>query len=69
VTSSTAEIRLEEAADHARVWEIQRAAFGDRLQADLVEALRARAEPQLSLVASLEEEPRFHEAFAELGAD
>jgi putative acetyltransferase len=44
-------IRAEETADHARVFEIQAAAFERRNEADLVEILRRSADPQLSLVA------------------
>jgi putative acetyltransferase len=45
------EIRPEEPRDHARVHALQRAAFGRPAEADLVDALRAAARPQLSLVA------------------
>lgn len=44
-------IRAEEKSDHARVFEIQAAAFGRRNEADLVEMLRTSAHPQISLVA------------------
>lgn len=44
-------VRPETAADHARVDEIQRAAFGRDEEAALVRALRAQARPQISLVA------------------
>ena len=44
-------IRSEEKADHARVFEIQTAAFERSNEANLVEVLRASAEPYVSLVA------------------
>ena len=49
-------IRAEGATDRARVYEVERSAFDATLQADLVDALRASAEPQLSLVALVEDE-------------
>lgn len=49
--SSPFEIRPEQPSDYARVDEIQRAAFGQDGEARLVEALRERAKPYLSLVA------------------
>jgi len=45
------EIRPEVATDHARVYEIQAAAFERRNEAELVDRLRDVAAPQLSLVA------------------
>lgn len=62
-------IRPESPADHERVGEIQRLAFGERLQADLVAALRARAMPQLSLVASVEDELVGHVFFSPVSFD
>jgi putative acetyltransferase len=50
------EIRDDAPSDHARVYEVERSAFGSALQADLVNALRDSAEPKLSLVALLEDE-------------
>ena len=47
-------IRPERPADHGRTFEVEQAAFGSRLQPDLVEALRTSADPQLSLVAEVE---------------
>lgn len=45
-------IREERPADHASVYEVIRAAFGRRAEADLVEALRrSAARPQLACVA------------------
>ena len=45
------EIRREQESDHARVDEIQKAAFGQDGEARLVEKLREQARPYLSLVA------------------
>lgn len=44
-------VRAEREADHPRVFEIHRAAFGQPDEAELVETLRRAAEPRLSLVA------------------
>lgn len=49
------EIRPEVRGDAPRVYEVEAAAFGKTLQAEIVDALRATAEPQLSLVATLDE--------------
>jgi len=50
---SEAEIRIrpEEPRDHARVREIVAAAFGQPDEARLVDALRGRVDPEISLVA------------------
>lgn len=48
------EIRPETSADHGLVYDVERAAFGRRNEADLVETLREEARPQLSLVAELD---------------
>lgn len=58
------EIRPESVDDHARVYAVERAAFDSTLQAELVEALRRSAEPQLSLVAVLEGEIVGHVFFS-----
>jgi putative acetyltransferase len=52
---SALRIRHDVPADHARVYAIQRAAFGRSAEADLVNALRS-VHPQLSLVAELDGE-------------
>lgn len=44
-------IRPEQSTDRPRVFEIQSQAFGRRNEAELVDLLRASAEPQVSLVA------------------
>jgi putative acetyltransferase len=44
-------IRHERPEDRERVWEIHRAAFGRDVEADLVDALRGNAKPEISLVA------------------
>lgn len=45
------EIRPEAAADRARVRQVVVAAFGREAEADLVDAMRGRVTPELSLVA------------------
>jgi putative acetyltransferase len=57
-------IREEEPSDHARVDEIQKAAFGSPLEAELVRALRGSGPPRLSLVAELREEVVGHVFFS-----
>ena len=44
-------IRPEEPGDHARVHEITAAAFGQGAEAALVDRMRGRVEPEISLVA------------------
>lgn len=61
---SRLEIRPERPSDTARVDEIQRAAFGQADEARLVEALRERAKPYLSLVAELSGELVGHVMFS-----
>jgi putative acetyltransferase len=46
-------IRPECEADHARVHEIHSAAFGGSAEADLVDAMRGRVSPEVSLVAEI----------------
>jgi len=46
-------VRKEEPRDHARVFEIQEAAFGSPAEAQLVRRLRANAAPLVSLVAEI----------------
>jgi putative acetyltransferase len=48
-------IRGEVRGDVPHVYEVEAAAFGQTLQAEIVDALRATAEPHLSLVATLGE--------------
>jgi putative acetyltransferase len=57
-------IRPETPADHARVHALQEAAFGSRAEADLVVALRASVQPQLSLVAEIADELVGHVFFS-----
>ncbi len=47
-------IRPETKADQAAVRQVNERAFGRAGEADLVDALRENAEPQISLVAELE---------------
>ena len=60
----TLRIRRETSDDHARVHAVQEAAFGRRGEADLVAALRASVQPQLSLVAELGSELVGHVFFS-----
>jgi putative acetyltransferase len=48
---SVVQVRAESPLDHARVFEVEKEAFKNDLEADLVETLRRSADPQLSLVA------------------
>ncbi len=57
-------IRPEEERDQARVFELQSAAFGRLDEAKLVDTLRARAEPCLSLVAEVGGAVRGHVLFS-----
>jgi putative acetyltransferase len=50
----TTHVRAETAADAARVYEIERAAFGGTFEPDLVDTLRRDAAPVISLVAERE---------------
>ena len=61
-------IRAETPADHARVFAVQRAAFGQDDEAELVVALRAEAHPQLSLVAELDGRVVGHAFFSPVSA-
>jgi putative acetyltransferase len=51
VSEERVAIRAEEPRDHARVHEIVAAAFGKDAEARLVDALRGRVAPEISLVA------------------
>lgn len=57
-------VRPERAADRERIFALQAAAFGRPDEAELVEALRASAQPRLSLVAEVEGEPVGHVCFS-----
>ena len=48
-------IRKERASDHAAIFNITAAAFGQQAEAQLIEALRERASPVVSLVAELDD--------------
>jgi len=61
---SPLQIRHETPSDHARVYEIEEAAFGQADEARLVEALRERAVPYVSLVAESEGELVGHVMFS-----
>jgi putative acetyltransferase len=58
------EIRPERLSDYKHVYQIQRAAFGQDGEARLVEALRKRATPHLSLVAEMGEDLVGHVMFS-----
>lgn len=53
---SMIQVRSERAADREQVFALQATAFGRSDEAELVGTLRATAHPQVSLVASLDEE-------------
>jgi putative acetyltransferase len=57
-------IRAESSEDHPAVRRINELAFGSPNEADLVEALRLSAHPQISLVAVLDGEPVGHIFFS-----
>jgi putative acetyltransferase len=48
---ATLEIRAETETDRAAIFEVEKAAFGQAAQAQLVDALRGAAEPHISLIA------------------
>lgn len=62
--SSDLRIRDETTDDVPRTFSVVEAAFGQRLQADLVDALRRSADPRLSLVAELRREIAGHVFFS-----
>ena len=57
-------IRPETPRDRTRVYALQQAAFGRRAEADLVDALRASVQPQVSLVAEIDAEIVGHVFFS-----
>jgi len=60
------EIRTEQSEDHASVRRVNELAFGQRAEADLVEALRAGGHARLSLVAEEAGEIVGHVLFSDL---
>jgi len=62
-------IRRETPADRQAVFEVNAAAFETSSEADLVEALRVRAQPTVSLVAELDERIVGHIFFSPVIAD
>lgn len=62
-------VRVEEARDHDAIRRINRAAFPTPGEAQLVDALRAEAEPFVSLVAELDDEAVGHIAFSPVTLD
>src|SRR5262245_63095508 len=69
VTSSTILIREEIEDDYAAVRRINELAFGQPLEANLVDALRANARPYISLVAVLDEEVVGHIFFSPVSVE
>jgi len=62
-------IRDEQPQDHAQVFEVHSRAFETDLEANLVEALRSRVEPLISLVATVEERVVGHILFTSVTVD
>jgi putative acetyltransferase len=58
------DIREESPAEYRQVFEVERAAFGSPIQAQLVESLRATPDPSLSLIAVREAEVVGHIYFS-----
>lgn len=63
------QIRAETEADQPVVYDINRAAFGRSAEADLVEQLRQKASPFISLVAEVDGEVRGHILFTPVVLD
>ena len=59
-------VRLEEAADHTAVYALNWAAFGTRVEADLVNTLREKPSAIVSLVADLDGQVVGHIMFSEV---
>jgi len=57
-------VRTETIEDHKSVWHVNELAFGQRNEADLVDALRANARPYISLVAVVDEQVVGHIFFS-----
>ena len=57
------EVRRERPEDCEAVWQVNRSAFGQSDEADLVDRLRAQASPYLAFVAALDGEVVGHIAF------
>lgn len=65
----TVEIRDEEPADYKQVFEVNVQAFETDLEAKLVETLRSKVEPLISLVAVVEEQVVGHILFTPVTVD
>ena len=65
----TVEIRDEEPADYQQVFEVNAQAFETGLEAKLVETLRSKIEPLISLVAVVEEQVVGHILFTPVTVD
>ncbi len=57
-------VRTERTEDHESVWHVNELAFGQRNEADLVDALRTNARPCISLVAVVDEQVVGHIFFS-----
>lgn len=62
-------VRAEDEADEGSTFSVVESAFGSRLEADLVDALRSSADPQLSLVAEADEVVVGHIFFSPITID
>ena len=65
----TVEIRDEEPADYKQVFEVNAQAFETDLEAKLVETLRSKVEPLISLVAVVDEQVVGHILFTPVTVD
>jgi putative acetyltransferase len=62
-------VRTETTDDHKSVWRVNEIAFGQRNEADLVDALRANARPYISLVAVVDEQVVGHIFFSPVSVE
>ena len=62
-------VRTETTDDHKSVWRVNELAFGQRNEADLVDALRANASPYISLVAVADEQVVGHIFFSPVSVE
>ena len=65
----TIDVRTETTEDHKSVWRVNELAFGQRNEADLVDALRANARPYISLVAVVDEQVVGHIFFSPVSVE
>jgi putative acetyltransferase len=62
-------VRTERTEDHKSVWRVNELAFGQRNEADLVDALRTNARPYISLVAVVDEQVVGHIFFSPVSVE